>query len=290
MTSEATTGRALSAEEIRDAVAARLELPATEVGFEEDLVTLGLDSLGMMNLAASWQEDGVEVSFGDLVEEPTVRAWAALLSGTDDPAARRAESGGDPAVESGEFPLAPMQHAYWSGRQPGMPLATGSHFYFEFDVTADVERWDGAVAALRRRHPMLRAAVGGDGGQRILPECRGLDEVVDLRGPERDEPDRRLARLRARLSHQTLPVGRGGGLDVRLALLADGRARLFLDIDMIVCDASSFRVVIGDLARQYRDPDAVSPPPALTFPERSGGSARSPPIRRTRTTRSRPTA
>ncbi|MFF3306020.1 amino acid adenylation domain-containing protein [Streptomyces sp. NPDC002952] len=267
MTSEATTGRALSAEEIRDAVAARLELPATEVGFEEDLVTLGLDSLGMMNLAASWQEDGVEVSFGDLVEEPTVRAWAALLSGTDDPAARRAESGGDPAVESGEFPLAPMQHAYWSGRQPGMPLATGSHFYFEFDVTADVERWDGAVAALRRRHPMLRAAVGGDGGQRILPECRGLDEVVDLRGPERDEPDLRLARLRDRLSHQTLPVGRGGGLDVRLALLADGRARLFLDIDMIVCDASSFRVVIGDLARQYRDPDAVSPPPALTFPE-----------------------
>ncbi|MFJ3221945.1 amino acid adenylation domain-containing protein [Streptomyces sp. NPDC086783] len=267
MTSEATTGRALSAEEIRDAVAARLELPATEVGFEEDLVTLGLDSLGMMNLAASWQEDGVEVSFGDLVEEPTVRAWAALLSGADDPAARRADSGADPAVESGEFPLAPMQHAYWSGRQPGMPLATGSHFYFEFDVTADVERWDGAVAALRRRHPMLRAAVGDDGGQRILPECRGLDEVVDLRGPEGDEPDRRLARLRDRLSHQTLPVGRGGGLDVRLALLADGRARLFLDIDMIVCDASSFRVVIGDLARQYRGPDAVSPPPALTFPE-----------------------
>ncbi|MFE5995934.1 amino acid adenylation domain-containing protein [Streptomyces sp. NPDC056454] len=268
MTSEAPTGRVLSAEEIRDTVAARLELPAAEIGFEEDLVTLGLDSLGMMTLAAAWQADGVEVTFGDLVEEPTVRAWAALVSGTDDGAGvRPAAADGDPSAEAGEFPLAPMQHAYWSGRQPGMPLATGSHFYFEFDVTADAGRWHGAVAALRRHHPMLRAAVGADGSQRILPECRGLDEVVDLRGLDQEERDRRLASLRAELSHQTLPVARGGGLDVRLALLPDGKGRLFLDIDMIVCDASSFRIVIGDLARHYRDPDTAPPRPALTFPE-----------------------
>ncbi|MFB7241916.1 amino acid adenylation domain-containing protein [Streptomyces populi] len=267
MTSEVTTGRALSAEEIRDTVAARLELPAAEIGFEEDLVTLGLDSLGMMSLAASWQEAGVEVTFGDLVEEPTVRAWAALLSRTDDGAGPRPGAGEDPAAEAGEFPLAPMQHAYWSGRQPGMPLGTGSHFYFEFDVTADVARWNGAVTALRRGHPMLRAAVGAGGGQRILPECRGLDEVVDLRGLEKPERERRLAELRERLSHQTLPVGAGGGLDVRLALLPAGKGRLFLDIDMIVCDASSFRIVVGDLARHYEDPEAAPSRPALTFPE-----------------------
>ncbi|MFG3396143.1 amino acid adenylation domain-containing protein [Streptomyces parvus] len=271
MTSEVTAGRALSAEEIRDTVAARLELPAVEIGLDEDLVTLGLDSLGMMNLAASWQEAGVEVTFGDLVEEPTVRAWSVLLSGTDDGTGPRPETGGDPAAEAGEFPLAPMQHAYWSGRQPGMPLGTGSHFYFEFDVTADVARWNVAVAALRRRHPMLRAAVGagagGGAGQQILPECRGLDEVVDLRGLENPEREQRLAQMRESLSHQTLPVGDGGGLDVRLALLPAGKGRLFLDIDMIVCDASSFRIVVGDLARLYEDPDAAPPQPALTFPE-----------------------
>ncbi|WP_282702999.1 non-ribosomal peptide synthetase [Streptomyces sp. CC219B] len=266
MTSEVTAGRALSAEEIREAVAARLELPAAEIGLDEDLVTLGLDSLGMMNLAASWQEAGVEVTFGDLVEEPTVRAWAALLSGSDDGAGPRPEAEADPAAGTGVFPLAPMQHAYWSGRQPGMPLNTGSHFYFEFDVTADVARWDGAVAAVRRRHPMLRAAVGED-GQRVLPECRGLDEVVDLRGLEGAERERRLARLRESLSHQTLPVAEGGGLDVRLALLPAGKGRLFLDIDMIVCDASSFRIVVADLARLYEDPADAPAQPALTFPE-----------------------
>ncbi|MBB1252642.1 amino acid adenylation domain-containing protein [Streptomyces sp. OF3] len=265
MTSEVTAGRTLSAEEIRETVAARLELPAAEIGFEEDLVTLGLDSLGMMNLAAAWQELGVEVTFGDLVEEPTVRAWSALLSGTEG-AGPRPEAGIAPAAEAGEFPLAPMQHAYWSGRQPGMPLGTGSHFYFEFDVTADVARWDAAVAALRRRHPMLRAAVGA-GGQRIVPECRGLDEVVDLRGLEKPDRERRLAELRGNLSHQTLPVGDGGGLDVRLALLPAGKGRLFLDIDMIVCDASSFRIVVGDLARLHEDPDAALPQPVLTYPE-----------------------
>lgn len=267
MTSEVTAGRALSAEEIRIAVAARLELPAAEIGFEEDLVTLGLDSLGMMNLAASWQEAGVEVTFGDLIEEPTVRAWAALLSGTDDGTSPRPEAERDPGAGAGDFPLAPMQHAYWSGRQPGMPLGTGSHFYFEFDVTADVARWDAAVATLRRRHPMLRAAVDSGGNQRILPECRGLNKVIDLRGREGPEREQRLAELRETLAHQTLPVGEGGGLDVRLALLPAGKGRLFLDIDMIVCDASSFRIVIGDLARHYEDPDAAPAQPALTFPE-----------------------
>ncbi|MEV7130431.1 amino acid adenylation domain-containing protein [Streptomyces sp. NPDC093260] len=266
MTSEVTAGRALSAGEIRDTVAARLELPATEIGLDEDLVTLGLDSLGMMDLAASWQEAGVRVSFGDLVEEPTVRAWAALLSGTDDGTGPRPEAERDTAAGTDEFPLAPMQHAYWSGRQPGMPLNTGSHFYFEFDVTADVARWDGAVAAVRRRHPMLRAALS-EGGQRILPRCRGLDEVVDLRGLEHPEREQRLARLRGTLSHQTLPLDEGGGLDVRLALLPAGKGRLFLDIDMAVCDASSFRIVVGDLARSYEDPAGAPAQPALTFPE-----------------------
>ncbi|GHD88932.1 non-ribosomal peptide synthetase [Streptomyces naganishii] len=265
MTSEVTAGRALSTEEIRETVAVRLELPAGEIGLDEDLVTLGLDSLGMMDLAASWQEAGVEVTFGDLVEEPTVRAWAALLSGTGDGRGPRAQEG-DTDAGTEAFPLAPMQHAYWSGRQPGMPLNTGSHFYFEFDVTADVARWDGAVAAVRRRHPMLRAAVG-EGGQRILPVCRGLDEVVDLRGQELPEREQRLARLRETLSHQTLPLTERGGLDVRLALLPAGKGRLFLDIDMIVCDASSFRIVVADLARSYGDPAGAPEQPALTFPE-----------------------
>ncbi|WP_331739077.1 amino acid adenylation domain-containing protein (plasmid) [Streptomyces sp. NBC_00727] len=266
MTSEVTTGRALSTEEIRETVAALLEIPVAEIGPDEDLVTLGLDSLGMMNLAASWQEAGVEVTFGDLVEEPTVRAWAVLLSGADNGSGPRAEAEGDTDVGTQEFPLAPMQHAYWSGRQPGMPLNTGSHFYFEFDVTADAARWDGAVAAVRRRHPMLRAVVT-EGGQRILPECRGLDEVVDLRGLEGAEREQRLARLRATLSQQTLPLSERGGLDVRLALLPAGKGRLFLDIDMVVCDASSFRIVVGDLARCYEDPAAAPGPAALTFPE-----------------------
>ncbi|MFI0967512.1 amino acid adenylation domain-containing protein [Streptomyces sp. NPDC021080] len=266
MTSEVRAGRALSAEEIREAVAAKLELPAAEIGLDEDLVMLGLDSLGMMNLAACWQEAGVEVAFGDLVEEPTVRAWAALLSGSEDGSGPRAQAQRDTAAGTDAFALAPMQHAYWSGRQPGMPLNTGSHFYFEFDVSADVARWDGAVAAVRRLHPMLRAAVGEE-GQRILPECRGLDEVVDLRGLQRPECERRLARLRESLSHQTLPLAERGGLDVRLALLPAGKGRLFLDIDMIVCDASSFRIVVGDLARCYEDPAAVPAQPTLTFPE-----------------------
>lgn len=239
---------ALGVDDIRQAIATWLQVPVEEIGDQDDLVTLGLDSLGVMTLAASWQESGAAIAFGDLIEEPTVRAWAALMGigGTADGAPDT------PTKEPEAFPLAPMQHAYWAGRQPGMPLGTGSHFYFEFDTTShDVDRWHDAVSALRRLHPMLRAAIDDRGSQRISPECGGLDEVIDLRGMDEGLLSERLSTLREALSHQVLDVAAGRGLDVRLALLPGGQARLFLDVDMIVCDAASFRIIIGDLARLY---------------------------------------
>ncbi|MBA3780240.1 MAG: amino acid adenylation domain-containing protein [Nocardioides sp.] len=255
----------LCADDIRQAVAAWLQVPVHEISDQDDLVALGLDSLGVMTLAASWQEAGAAITFGELIEEPTVESWTALM-GVSDGAGAVTEPVEDGELE--EFALAPMQHAYWSGRQPGMPLGTGSHFYFEFDTTADdVDRWDRAVSFLRKRHPMLRACVGATGHQRISPDCRGLDDVVDLRRADDGELHEQLAALREELSHQALDLAQGRGLDVRLVLLPDARVRLLLDLDMIVCDAVSFRIVISDLARLYTDRSDDLPAPSLTFRE-----------------------
>ncbi|MGW0915203.1 amino acid adenylation domain-containing protein [Streptomyces sp. NPDC002784] len=252
----------LSADDIRAEVAAKLGLPVTDIAPDDDLVVLGLDSLGVMTLATAWQDAGLNVTFGDLIEEATVEAWARLTSvgGAAAPA--------PPAAEPGQaFQLAPMQHAYWSSRRPNMPMRTGSHFYFEFDADLDPNRLDRAVRALRSRHPMVRAQIDGDGIQRVHPELRGLDEVMDLRGLDEDARQRRLSEIRARLSHQTLRIEDGRGLDVRLALITDGSCRLFVDIDMIVSDAGSFRILVSDLARLYSDDGLDARPLDLSYPE-----------------------
>jgi yersiniabactin nonribosomal peptide synthetase len=251
------------AEDIRADVAAKLGIPAADIGFDDDLAGLGLDSLGVMTLASAWQAAGVDVTFGDLIEEATITAWARLTDGGR-PAATAAST---PAEHLEAFDLAPMQHAYWSSRQPGMPLRSGSHFYFEFDAALDTGRLDRAVRALRRRHPMLRTRVDGDGIQRIRPDLWGLDEVVDLRELDTGARHQRLADLRARMSHQTLRVEEGRGLDVRLVRLAEDACRLCLDIDMIVCDAGSFRIVVSDLARLYAADGADAAPLDLRFPD-----------------------
>ena len=251
---------AFSVNDIRQAVADQLQVPPEEIDDNDDLVAIGLDSLGMMTLAAAWQAAGANITFGDLIEEPTLRAWNTLIgvSAAPDPPL-------SPHDEPEEFALAPMQHAYWTGRQAGMPLASGCHFYFEFDTaSADVTRWDNAVSSLRRLHPMLRAIVSDEGVQRIAPSDGGLDEVIDLR--QATDLHERLAELRQTGSHQVLDLAAGHGLDVRLALLPNGGGRLFLDVDMIVCDAASFRIVISDLARLYeRGPGDEKPSHDFTF-------------------------
>ncbi|MET8567696.1 amino acid adenylation domain-containing protein [Streptomyces sp. NPDC004783] len=248
---------------IRAEVAAKLGIPADEIGADEDLVGLGLDSLGVMTLATAWQADGADITFGDLIEEPTLAAWERLLG-------RGGGTGPAPAeepVEDGTFALAPMQHAYWSSRRPGMPMRTGSHFYFEFDTgPLDVARLDRSVSALRERHPMLRTRVGEEGTQHIRPGSWGLDEVVDLRGLDDGARAERLERIRARMSHQTLSIEDGRGVDARLALVDEESCRLFLDIDMIVCDAGSFGIVVSDLARLYTEDAADKRPLRLSYP------------------------
>ncbi|HEX5741862.1 MAG TPA: phosphopantetheine-binding protein [Pilimelia sp.] len=67
-------------DEVRAAVAAALEVTPGEIGYDDDLLDHGLDSVRIMSLVESWRAGGRDVAFADLAEEPTVRAWAALLA------------------------------------------------------------------------------------------------------------------------------------------------------------------------------------------------------------------
>jgi bifunctional isochorismate lyase/aryl carrier protein len=67
-------------EEIRAQVAALLDPEDGPLGVDDDLLDRGLDSIRVMTLVQRWRAAGMEVSFADLAEEPTVRAWWSLLS------------------------------------------------------------------------------------------------------------------------------------------------------------------------------------------------------------------
>ncbi|MEU6476623.1 amino acid adenylation domain-containing protein [Streptomyces sp. NPDC047017] len=258
---------------MRAAVADLLDEPPGAIGDQDDLTALGLDSMAIMTLAAQWRREGADIRFGDLVEHPRLAQWWALVARSPGPAADAAEppAGGPltaPADESAAFPLAPMQHAYWVGRADGQVLGgVGGHFYFEFDGPAlDPDRLDTAVRALTSRHAMFRARFLPDGTQRITEAPTGLTGVHDLRAEDAGRAAAELDRLRAALSHQRLDAAAGPLLDVRLTLLPDGTSRLHLDVDMLVCDAMSFRIALADLARHYADPAWQPGPLGYSYP------------------------
>ncbi len=250
-------GAATSSQTVRAEVAQLLGVHPGSLDPQADLIASGLDSIRMMSLAGRWRKQGIDVGFADLAANPTVAAWCDLVAGhvpntaaaVPDAAAGRAHTP-DADDPSAPFPLAPIQHALWVGRNSGQELGgVAAHLYVEFDgVGVDPERLRWAAARLAARHPMLRVQILPDGTQRISDRELPVT-VIDLRDRSVEATAARLLEIRDEKSHQML---HGEILELTLTLLPAGRTRLHVDLDMQGADAVSYRNFMADLAAFYR--------------------------------------
>ncbi|SFR12505.1 phosphopantetheine-binding protein [Poseidonocella sedimentorum] len=64
---------------IRADVAAALYTTPDQIGMEDNLTDLGLDSMRIMTLVTEWQEQGMELDFLSFAEETTLAAWKAAF-------------------------------------------------------------------------------------------------------------------------------------------------------------------------------------------------------------------
>ena len=274
---------AVSTDAIRGEVAELLGVGIEAIDPEGDLIGQGLDSIRMMALAGRWRRLGFAVDFAKLAAAPTIGAWLELMSDVADVAAPETPEplSGDASHEP--FPLAPMQHALWVGRQDNQWLGgVAGHLYVEFDGGAiDPERLQAAATRLALRHPMLRVQFLPDGTQRIRPLAERPNfpvTVHDLRDLEPDVVDQRLADIRAAKSCQQLD---DAVFELAVSLLAGQRSRLHVDLDMQAADAMSYRTLMADLASFYRGRQL--PELDYSYPEYrraiAGGESRQEPLR-----------
>ncbi len=239
-----------TAQSIRDEVAQLLGVSSDELDPQADLIASGLDSIRMMSLSGRWRRQGIDVGFAALAANPTVAAWTELVAGAASPVSVEAAPSTAASETDGDtFPLAPIQHALWVGRNDDQQLGgVAAHLYIELDgAGADPARLDAAAAKLAARHPMLRVEILPDGTQRISD--RGLPVTVyDLRDHDPGDAQQRLDAIRDEKSHQIM---HGEVLQISLSLLPDGRTRLHVDLDMQAADAVSYRNLMSDLAEFY---------------------------------------
>lgn len=76
----------MTLERMRADIAAMIHLEPEEIGLDDNLMDLGLDSMRLLNLIMLWEQAGVNLDFGSFAERFTLSAWweAVQASGGED--------------------------------------------------------------------------------------------------------------------------------------------------------------------------------------------------------------
>ncbi|WP_444931044.1 amino acid adenylation domain-containing protein [Microbulbifer sp. SSSA002] len=260
---------------LKDLVCQAIDADINGIHPQADLIALGLNSVQIMKIAGQLRQKKIKVKFADLIAVPQLEVWLSLpqlATGTEESTSEYLSVPG--AFDEGTpFDLAPMQHAYWIGRDPNQYLGgVAAHFYHEFDGQDVVpDRLEQAVRSLFERHGMLRVQILDDGRQQIPVEVSwpGL-KVHDFRHQAAAEAEQSLIAVREQLSHRQLDISQGEVFDVQLSLLPAelkaGGTRLHINLDMVAADAFSLRVLLNDLAKLYLEPEQSLVPLNYSYP------------------------
>ncbi|MBF1994928.1 SDR family oxidoreductase [Serratia symbiotica] len=228
---------------------------------QQDLLQLGMDSLLFLELSSDIHHHlGVRIN-ADL-------AWQDLSPGgltrlicnhtTLSPARQFADVLQHNAADRyAPFPLTPIQHAYWLGRTHLIGYGgVACHVLFEWDKQHDQfdlalleKAWNQLIA----RHDMLRMIVDADGQQRILPETPVYRiQRHNLRQLTPEQQQQALAARRQELSERVLPADRWPLFELVVSEIDDQHYRLHMNLDLLLFDVQSFKVMMDDLARVWR--------------------------------------
>jgi amino acid adenylation domain-containing protein len=162
------------------------------------------------------------------------------------------------------FPLNDIQLAYWIGRRNVLEWGNvPTHFYFEFDGQVDPRRLEQAMRQAIANHGMMRARFLDSAEQECAESVAPFDlRVDDLTELSRADVEDHLAATRDQMSHSA-PVRDEASPPYELVLsrMREGRTRFHLNLDMLVFDMVSMRLLLGDLGASY---EGRSPAPTVT--------------------------
>jgi aryl carrier-like protein len=101
-------------EELRALLAGLLGTHPADITENDNLIELGIDSVAIMALVGRWQRAGLELTYADLAEQPTLAAWWHVLAAalpTSRPTSRSVITAERPEADLAEpFPPTPDQH------------------------------------------------------------------------------------------------------------------------------------------------------------------------------------
>ncbi|NVL45032.1 polyketide synthase, partial [Pseudomonas syringae pv. actinidiae] len=234
--------------------------PGAAPAHHQDLMQLGLDSLLFLELSSDIQRQlGVLLDAEQAYRDLSIHGLSALLLSSTEKAplaARDTVIVPQPDSRFEPFPLTPIQHAYWLGRTDLIDYGgVACHVLFEWDkayADFDLTRFEQAWNALIARHDMLRMVIDSDGRQRILHNTPWYRlPRNDLRDLPAEQQQQRLLDIREDMSYRVLPTDCWPLFEVTVSELDAGHCRLHMNLDLLLFDVQSFKVMMDDLASAY---------------------------------------
>ena len=223
-----------------------------------NLIECGIDSIQIMRLVSRWRKSKIKITFADLIEEPTLKAWSEKLTLKAGEYVEKQQDRSEVPVTAVEYEtdydLTDVQYAYWIGREDGQQLGgVGCHAYLEIvGGNVDALRLDSAFTDLIEAHTMLRTVFTAEGKQHNIKENHNEPlKVHDLSSSTMEEAQKLAAEIRERNSHRKLAIENGKVIGLELLKYPDGTSRIFFDIDLLVADVQSLNILLHDLASLY---------------------------------------
>ncbi|MEY9895346.1 amino acid adenylation domain-containing protein/non-ribosomal peptide synthase protein (TIGR01720 family) [Catenulispora sp. MAP5-51] len=240
-------------------------LGVERVGADDNFFDLGGDSILSIQVVAAARAAGVRITAEDILLRQTVARLAAT-------ARSEPQAPSVAAPEAGPVPLTPIQRWF-------LDTAEAGHTLFNQWVIADLAEGTSAgplreaVAAVSRRHGAWRLRFMPDGAgwcQHTIPDGAGeglIFEHCDLSALEPASQDTAMDVVITR-THSSLRPDTGPlGCAVLFDLGPRRRPRLFATVHHLVVDGVSWRVLLDELDRAYRQGVRgarvdLGPPPA----------------------------
>lgn len=223
-----------------------------------NLYELNIDSLSIMRVISYWMKNGYKVNFAQFMKAPFINSWAEIIINAEikeNKAVTQAKGNENLISDKEPFDLTDVQYAYWVGRNESQYLGgVGCHGYMEVRCfRVDVDRLEASWGAVQNTHAMLRARYTDDGKQCICEKPYSTKVLVDdLRGLSEAEKETYILEKREKLSHRLLKISEGQVAALQLTRLTDTDYIMHFDIDLLICDVLSFKIILRDLAVYYK--------------------------------------
>ena len=224
-------------------------LPVEQVGIHDNFFRLGGDSILSIQVITQAREAGIQITPRQMFERQTIAELAEVATVVE-----AAQGGMEEEVAAGPAPLLPIQRAFfqWGLNKP-------QHFnqavLLDLKPEADSSLVEKAVMALLQHHDALRMSyeVKDGGWQQSLRE--EAPAQVYRRHSLRDlAPEEQKVKLQRDAEETQGSLDLAGQLmrAVEYDLGPDHGRRLLLVIHHLVVDGISWRVLLEDLERGYR--------------------------------------